>query len=62
MSSLDLNEEKEKEMIDVVFSNAVDSLAEEDRKLPQVHRGYTYSTVQMLMKSRDAPQHRNPPQ
>ena len=39
MSSLDLNEEKEKEMVDVVFSNAVDSLAEEDRKLPQVRRG-----------------------
>ena len=36
MSKLDFNTEAEKKLVDQVFSNAIDSLSEEDQKLPQV--------------------------
>ncbi|CAI5461115.1 unnamed protein product [Closterium sp. Yama58-4] len=37
MSRMDLNDEDEKTLIDGIFRNAIDSLAEEDKKLPQVN-------------------------
>ncbi|GJP60249.1 hypothetical protein CLOP_g17460 [Closterium sp. NIES-67] len=37
MSRMDLNEDEEKTLIDGIFRNAIDSLAEEDKKLPQVN-------------------------
>ncbi|KAH7372411.1 hypothetical protein KP509_17G002800 [Ceratopteris richardii] len=36
MAKLDLNNEDEKSLVDGVFSNAMDSLSEDDKKLPQV--------------------------
>lgn len=36
MSKLDFNEESEKDLVEQVFNNAIDSLAEEDKTLPQV--------------------------
>lgn len=36
MGKLDFNEESEKELVEQVFNNAIDSLAEEDKALPQV--------------------------
>ena len=36
MVSLDLNDEEEAKMVAAIFSNALDCLAEEDRRLPQV--------------------------
>ncbi|CAI7929103.1 unnamed protein product, partial [Closterium sp. NIES-54] len=37
MSRMDLNDDDEKTLIDGIFRNAIDSLAEEDKKLPQVN-------------------------
>lgn len=36
MAKLDFNEEGEKELVEQVFNNAIDSLSEEDKTLPQV--------------------------
>lgn len=36
LSKLDFNDDEEKALIDTVFTNAMDALSEEDRKLPQV--------------------------
>ncbi|KAI5065335.1 hypothetical protein GOP47_0020030 [Adiantum capillus-veneris] len=36
MAKLDLNNEDEKSLVDGVFSNALDSLSDDDKKLPQV--------------------------
>lgn len=36
MAKLDLNNEDEKSLVDGVFSNAMDSLSDDDKKLPQV--------------------------
>ncbi|CAI7814643.1 unnamed protein product [Closterium sp. NIES-53] len=36
MSRMDLNDDDEKTLIDGIFRNAIDSLAEEDKKLPQM--------------------------
>eukprot|EP00735_Rhodelphis_limneticus_P006616 TRINITY_DN19045_c0_g1::TRINITY_DN19045_c0_g1_i1::g.13825::m.13825 TRINITY_DN19045_c0_g1::TRINITY_DN19045_c0_g1_i1::g.13825 ORF type:complete len:1043 (-),score=298.02,sp/P42285/SK2L2_HUMAN/58.93/0.0,rRNA_proc-arch/PF13234.1/2.4e-84,DSHCT/PF08148.7/1e-61,DEAD/PF00270.24/1.3e-20,DEAD/PF00270.24/2e+03,Helicase_C/PF00271.26/4.9e-07,MutS_III/PF05192.13/5.7,MutS_III/PF05192.13/2.3,DUF615/PF04751.9/0.12,Prp19/PF08606.6/12,Prp19/PF08606.6/40,DBC1/PF14443.1/0.25 TRINITY_DN19045_c0_g1_i1:103-3180(-) len=36
MSKLDFNDDKEKELVDSVFNNAMDSLSQEDRSLPQI--------------------------
>ncbi|GFR66458.1 superkiller viralicidic activity 2-like 2 [Elysia marginata] len=36
MSKLDFNTEEEKKLVEEVFNNAVDSLSDEDKKLPQV--------------------------
>ena len=36
MVSLDLNDEEEAGMVSAIFSNAIDCLSEEDRRLPQV--------------------------
>ena len=36
MSKLDFNTEDEKKMVDDVFQNAIDNLAEDEQKLPQV--------------------------
>ena len=36
MSKLDFNAPREKELVDEVFSNAIDCLSEEDKQLPQV--------------------------
>ena len=36
MSRMDLNDDDEKKLIDGIFRNAVDSLTEDDKKLPQV--------------------------
>ncbi|KAM3571966.1 hypothetical protein VYU27_006030, partial [Nannochloropsis oceanica] len=36
MGKLDFNEEGEKELVEQVFNNAIDSLSEEDKTLPQV--------------------------
>ncbi|KNC52605.1 uncharacterized protein AMSG_08468 [Thecamonas trahens ATCC 50062] len=36
MSKLDFNSEDEKELVDAVYANAIDSLSEEDRALPQI--------------------------
>lgn len=36
MVSLDLNDEEEAKMVSAIFSNAIDCLSEEDRRLPQV--------------------------
>ncbi|CAI5528035.1 unnamed protein product [Closterium sp. Naga37s-1] len=38
MSRMDLNDDDEKTLIDGIFRNAIDSLAEEDKKLPQMSR------------------------
>ena len=37
MAKLDLNDEDEKSLVDGIFWNAMDSLSEDDKKLPQVH-------------------------
>ena len=39
MAPLDLNDESEHKLVEGVFWNAVDSLSEDDRRLPQVARG-----------------------
>eukprot|EP01116_Phalansterium_solitarium_P015269 TRINITY_DN3360_c0_g2_i1.p1 TRINITY_DN3360_c0_g2~~TRINITY_DN3360_c0_g2_i1.p1 ORF type:complete len:1056 (+),score=481.56 TRINITY_DN3360_c0_g2_i1:1954-5121(+) len=36
MSKIDLNNEDEKKLVEKVFQNAIDSLSEDDKKLPQV--------------------------
>ncbi|XP_025110622.1 exosome RNA helicase MTR4-like [Pomacea canaliculata] len=36
MSKLDFNTEEEKKLVEEVFNNAIDSLSDEDKKLPQV--------------------------
>jgi len=36
MSKLDFNNDEEKKLVDSVFSNAIDTLSEDDKKLPQV--------------------------
>eukprot|EP00959_Pyramimonas_sp_CCMP1952_P433991 9088244-Pyramimonas_sp.AAC.1 len=36
MAALDLTDDHEKELIEGVFTNAIDSLCEDDKKLPQV--------------------------
>ena len=36
MSKLDFNNDDERKLIDGVFRNAVDSLSEDDKKLPQI--------------------------
>lgn len=36
MAKLDLNDENEKKLVDGVFWNAMDSLSDDDKKLPQV--------------------------
>lgn len=35
MSKIDLTSEEEKSQIEKVFSNAIDSLSDDDKKLPQ---------------------------
>lgn len=37
MSKLDFNDDSEKALVEQVFGNAMESLADEDRQLPQVH-------------------------
>lgn len=39
MSKLDFNDESEKTLVNQVFLNAMESLADEDRQLPQVSFG-----------------------
>jgi ATP-dependent RNA helicase DOB1 len=36
MAKMDLNEEDEKKLVEGVFENAMDSLSNEDKRLPQV--------------------------
>jgi len=36
MAKLDFLEEEEKKMVDLIFNNAIDTLSEDDKKLPQV--------------------------
>ncbi len=36
MSKLDFNDDSEKRLVEQVFGNAMESLADEDRQLPQV--------------------------
>lgn len=36
MSKLDFNDDSEKTLVEQVFGNAMESLADEDRQLPQV--------------------------
>lgn len=36
MSKLDFNSTREKELVDEVFSNAIDCLSDDDKMLPQV--------------------------
>lgn len=36
MTKLDFNTDEEKKMVEEVFSNAIDCLSDEDKKLPQV--------------------------
>ena len=38
MSKLDFNDDTEKKNVEAVFLNAIDSLSEDDKKLPQVQR------------------------
>lgn len=38
MAKLDLNVEDEKKLVDTIFSSAMDSLSDDDKKLPQVSR------------------------
>jgi len=38
MSKLDFNNDQEKEMLEMVFNNAVDALSDEDKGLPQVQK------------------------
>ncbi len=45
MSKLDFNDEEEKKTVESVFTNAIDSLSDDDKKLPQV------SSVLPLLKS-----------
>ena len=40
MAPLDLNDDSEHKLVEGVFWNAVDSLSEDDRRLPQVARGH----------------------
>ena len=37
MSKLDFNDDSEKALVEQVFGNAMESLADEDRQLPQVY-------------------------
>lgn len=39
MSRLDFNDDSEKALVDQVFNNAMESLADDDRELPQVILG-----------------------
>ena len=39
MAPLDLNDDSEHKLVEGVFWNAIDSLSEEDRRLPQVAPG-----------------------
>ena len=39
MAPLDLNDDSEHKLVEGVFWNAVDSLSEDDRRLPQVAQG-----------------------
>lgn len=39
MSKLDFNTAREKELVDEVFTNAIDCLSDDDKQLPQVN-GY----------------------
>jgi ATP-dependent RNA helicase DOB1 len=36
MSKLDFNDDEEKKLVEEVFVNAIDSLSDDDKKLPQV--------------------------
>lgn len=47
MVSLDLNDEEEAKMVSAIFSNAIDCLSEEDRRLPQVS-GFTAAHIWRL--------------
>jgi hypothetical protein len=39
MAKLDFNDDEEKKLVESVFNNAIDSLSDDDKKLPQVHGG-----------------------
>lgn len=41
MSKLDFNDDSEKKLVEQVFGNAMESLADEDRQLPQVSCKFT---------------------
>ena len=41
MSKLDFNDDSEKTLVEQVFGNAMESLADEDRQLPQVSFTFT---------------------
>jgi ATP-dependent RNA helicase DOB1 len=36
MAKLDFNDDEEKKLVESVFNNAIDSLSDDDKKLPQV--------------------------
>ena len=38
MAKLDMNDESEKDLVEQVFLNAIDSLSDDDKKLPQVDK------------------------
>ena len=38
MSKLDFNSTREKELVDEVFTNAIDCLSDDDKQLPQVSK------------------------
>lgn len=48
MVSLDLNDEEEAKMVSAIFSNAIDCLSEEDRRLPQVETNSNYQCWRLL--------------
>ncbi|CAI5969178.1 unnamed protein product, partial [Closterium sp. NIES-65] len=52
MSRMDLNDDDEKTLIDGIFRNAIDSLAEEDKKLPQVGEAASGACVKLPQMSR----------
>ena len=56
MSRMDLNDDDEKKLIDGIFRNAVDSLTEDDKKLPQVQsRSDIYARFVKVLRSNYPP-------
>ena len=48
MSRLDFNDDSEKDLVGQVFGNAMESLADEDRQLPQVEYDELYTTASLM--------------
>lgn len=49
MSKLDFNDDSEKTLVEQVFGNAMESLADEDRQLPQVYNIHQWRMLTMFI-------------